>query len=93
MGHWAAKLLTGCEQVWNIPLAHHPPEGDHIPRIIVSAPLNSGGRMARKASSIGPFALTIIEDAKIDLLYDLLVLRENDTEPNFGLPDEIPASR
>ena len=48
--------------------------------------------MARKASSIGPFALGIIEDAKIDLLSDLLVLRENDTEPDFGLPDEIPAS-
>lgn len=46
--------------------------------------------MSRKANSIGPFALGIIEDAKIDLLSELLVLRENDTEPDFGLPDEIP---
>ena len=49
-----------------------------------------GGRVSRKAKSIGPFALGIIEDARIDLLASLLAVRENDTEPDFGLPDEVP---
>lgn len=49
-----------------------------------------GGRVSRKANSIGPFALGIIEDARIDLLASLLAVRENDTEPDFGLPDEVP---
>jgi len=49
-----------------------------------------GGRVSRKANSIGPFALGVIEDARIDLLSSLLILRENDTEPDFGLPEEVP---
>lgn len=46
--------------------------------------------MSRKANSIGQSALRVIEDAKIDLLWSLLIFRENDTQPDFGLPEEVP---
>lgn len=82
---------TGCEQVQNIA---------HLRTVSGTAIIDNessnqgslmiGGRMSRKPNSIGQFAVRVIEDARIDLLSSLLLLRENETEPDFGLPDEVP---
>ncbi len=43
--------------------------------------------MARKTSTVGPFARGLIEDAPVDLILGVLNARgqENDSEPDFGL--------
>lgn len=46
--------------------------------------------MARKANSIGPHVLALIEDARIDLARAALAVREGDNEPDFGLRDDVP---
>lgn len=46
--------------------------------------------MARKATSIGPHVLALIEDARIDLARAALAVREGDNEPDFELRDDIP---
>lgn len=46
--------------------------------------------MSRKANSIGPQVLALIEDARIDLARAALALREGDNEPDFNLPEDCP---
>jgi hypothetical protein len=53
------------------PLSGHPSQGDAV---------------ARKALPIGPFSLSLIEEAPIDLVLRVLSLRDDGNEPEFGLP-------
>ena len=46
--------------------------------------------MARKAAPIGPSTLSLIEDARVDLVRAVLALREGDNEPDFQLPVAPP---
>lgn len=46
--------------------------------------------MARKASPVGPHIHSLIEDARIDLVRAVLAVREGDSEPDFGLPTDVP---
>lgn len=46
--------------------------------------------MARKATSIGPHVLALIENARIDLARAALAVRDGENEPDFNLPDDIP---
>lgn len=46
--------------------------------------------MARKASPVGPHIHSLIEDARIDLVRTVLAVREGNSEPDFGLPTDIP---
>ncbi|TWH93844.1 hypothetical protein IQ35_02054 [Sphingobium wenxiniae] len=46
--------------------------------------------VSRKANSIGPQVLALIEDARIDLARAALALREGDNEPDFNLPEDCP---
>lgn len=46
--------------------------------------------MARKAKSVGPHVLALMEDARVDLARAALAVREGDNEPDFELPDDVP---
>jgi len=46
--------------------------------------------MARKANSIGPNIHAMIEDARIDLARAVLAVREDENEPDFALPEDLP---
>lgn len=46
--------------------------------------------MARKASSIGPNVLALIEDARVDFARAALAAREGENEPDFKLSDVVP---
>ena len=46
--------------------------------------------MARKASTVGPHIHSLIEDARIDLVRAVLAVREGNSEPDFGLPTDVP---
>lgn len=46
--------------------------------------------MARKALTVGPHTLGLIEDARVDLLREVLAIRDGENEPVFDLPVEIP---
>jgi len=46
--------------------------------------------MARKALTVGPHTLGLIEDARVDLLREVLAIRDGENEPVFELPVEIP---
>ncbi|MFI0846582.1 hypothetical protein [Mesorhizobium sp. IMUNJ 23232] len=46
--------------------------------------------MARRAISIGPHVLTLIEDARIDHARAALAVREGENEPDFNLPHDVP---
>ncbi|WP_395660157.1 hypothetical protein [Aestuariivirga sp.] len=45
--------------------------------------------MPRKSLPVGPHALAVLEGARIDLARAVLVVRDGENEPNFGLP-EVP---
>ncbi len=46
--------------------------------------------MPRKSLPLGPETLGLIEDARIDLLHAALALRDDNSEPEFALPEPIP---
>ena len=46
--------------------------------------------MPRKSLPLGPESLGLIEDARIDLLHAALALRDDNSEPEFALPEPIP---
>ena len=46
--------------------------------------------MPRKSLPLGPESLGLIEDARIDLLLAALAVRDDGSEPEFDLPEEIP---
>ncbi len=46
--------------------------------------------MPRRSFPLGPEALGLIEDARIDLLRAALAVRDGDNEPEFELPEHIP---
>lgn len=46
--------------------------------------------MPRKAIPIGPHALSLLEDARIDLLRAAFAFREGENEPDFNLREEVP---
>lgn len=46
--------------------------------------------MPRKACSIGPNILALIEDARVDLARAVLLVREGENEPDFELSQEVP---
>ncbi len=46
--------------------------------------------MPRKATSVGPSTLSLIEDARIDLVCAVLDRHESDAEPDLVLPANIP---
>ena len=46
--------------------------------------------MPRKAIPIGPHALSLLEDARIDLLRAAFAIREGENEPDFNLREEVP---
>ena len=47
--------------------------------------------MPRKSLPLGPEALGLIEDARIDLLRAALAVRDDGSEPEFDLPEDLPA--
>lgn len=44
----------------------------------------------REAARLGPESLGLIEDARIDLLRAALAVRDDDSEPEFDLPEDMP---
>ena len=46
--------------------------------------------MPRKSLPLGPEALGLIEDARIDLLLAALAVRDDESEPDFDLPEDLP---
>ena len=46
--------------------------------------------MPRQSRPIGPDTLSLIEDARVDLLAAVLAAREGENEPEFKLPSNIP---
>ena len=46
--------------------------------------------MPRKSLPLGPESLGLIEDARIDLLRAALAVRDDDSEPEFELPEDMP---
>ena len=46
--------------------------------------------MPRKSLPLGPESLGLIEDARIDLLRAALAVRDDDSEPEFDLPEDMP---
>lgn len=46
--------------------------------------------MPRKSLPLGPESLGLIEDARIDLLRAALTIRDDDSEPEFDLPEDMP---
>jgi len=47
--------------------------------------------MARKTNRIGPSTHKLIEDARVDLVREVLSVREGENEPDFGLTDAVPS--